>query len=640
MASSDLSISGLASGVNTADIVDKLMSIERRPLIQMQNRNLALEKKQGAWKDLNTRLLTLSYKLNDLKLQGTFSSKKAVSGDDSVVTASAAAAASNASYTVQVKQLATADSVSSTQISGFDAAKTLTSQLPGFAPGKITVGGKVVDVTTSDTLNSLVDKINKAQSNVQASVINNRLVLSSGQTGTANALSVGLGGGDYAISDGDNDDNTANSNVLTSLGVYTGTTFNNYLLQAGDAEAYINGIQVTGSSNTIAQAVTGLTITLKAVSQSVGTSGNPVQDLKGTSLQVSVDTQKTVTAVKAFVDQYNSVMSFIQDKTGYDPQTKIAGDLFGESGILQIQLSLRQMVGSAVSGLDPKYNTLAQVGVSTTSKDPTLTFNESNLTDALTNNPGAVASLFGANRTDLALNSSGATATASSETLNYSAASVITGNSGYDTWGNNGGWQSDTTALSVASPAYLDIDFGAEKSLSEILLNTINSSAMPAGQYGIKDFDLQYWDGSLWNTIKSYTGNTQAIIDTVFSTVQTQKIRINVTAANGANDAARIVQVNAYEPNMGIAVRMGDLVKNLTDYGTGTIASRQKSLDSQIKDIKDQMTGLSDRLSLREETLRNQFNAMEQAIQSIKSQGISLTNMLNSLPEPLTSSSR
>jgi len=390
---SDLSISGLASGVNTADIVDKLMSLERRPLVLMQDQKDKLQKTETAWQGLNTRLLALSTALDNLKKASTFSGKSAVVSDSAVLAVSAGSSASAGTYTIQVKKMAMADSVVANSTPGFDATKTLTSQLAGFQSGNVTIGGKVITVSDTDTLNSFADNINKAQSNIQASVINNRLVLTASQTGSANALSVGTSG-NFALADGDTDAGTTDSNVLEGLGVYTGAAFNTYLQHAGDSDSYINGIEVTSGSNTLSSAVNGLSITLKAVSQTVASTGDPVQDLKGTSVQVGVDTQTAVTAVKNFVTQYNAVMSYIEDQTGYNSTTKISGALGGDYSVVMMEQNLRQLVGSAVSGLDPQYNSLAQLGISTSGKDPTLSVDETKLTAALNANPSAVSLVF------------------------------------------------------------------------------------------------------------------------------------------------------------------------------------------------------------------------------------------------------
>ncbi len=483
--SSNFSITGLASGIDTSSIITKLMAIESQPLVQMQNTQTKLQTQHDAWRDLNTRLLNLKTTLDALQDPATFKSQTATSSDATVVTATAGTGAIGGAYDIQVAKLATADRVVAT-VAAADANQALSSQVAGFQAGEITVGGAIITVQGTDTLNNLAANINKAQSNVVATVINNKLVLTASQTGAANKLSVGTatGAGLFDISDGSTSANPK-SNVLSQLGVYnTGTsTFNQYLSTAGDAGFYINGIAGVSGSNTVTNAVNGLSITLNSVSQTVASTGIPTQDLKATTLQVTTDTKKAADAVQAFVDQYNSVMSFIDDKTSYNSATKTTGDLFGDSMVLQIQQNLRNMTGGFVAGTTPPYNTLASIGISTTGQAAALSFDQTKFTAALNSNPGAVPALFG--------------------------------------------------------------------------------------------------------TIGGTTG---------------------------------------------VAVTMSSALDSLTLYGVGLIPGRESDLDNQIRDLQHQMDSFQALLDLKQQSLTDQFNAMEQAISNFKNQGTALTNMLAQLP--------
>ncbi|MGI6450272.1 MAG: flagellar filament capping protein FliD [Desulfitobacteriia bacterium] len=81
--------------------------------------------------------------------------------------------------------------------------------------------------------------------------------------------------------------------------------------EAKDAKLIINGITaITSSSNTVTSAIPGLTLTLN-------------KEAPGTNVTVKVaaDYSEAQKAVQAFVDQYNSVMAFIQEKLKYDKDT-------------------------------------------------------------------------------------------------------------------------------------------------------------------------------------------------------------------------------------------------------------------------------------------------------------------------------
>jgi flagellar hook-associated protein 2 len=54
-----LKIGGLVSGLDTDSLIKSLMSIEKRPVVVMQKRQDDLNTQAGAWRDTNSRLLTL-----------------------------------------------------------------------------------------------------------------------------------------------------------------------------------------------------------------------------------------------------------------------------------------------------------------------------------------------------------------------------------------------------------------------------------------------------------------------------------------------------------------------------------------------------------------------------------------------------
>lgn len=101
-------VSGLSSGIDWEGMIEKLMELERRPVLMLQKRQSILEIKKNAWMDVNSRLKNLSDKLAALKETTTFLGKTAQSTDASIVGASAGTDAQPASYSVVVQQLATA----------------------------------------------------------------------------------------------------------------------------------------------------------------------------------------------------------------------------------------------------------------------------------------------------------------------------------------------------------------------------------------------------------------------------------------------------------------------------------------------------------------------------------------------------
>lgn len=359
-------ITGIMSGLNTEEIINKLMAIERRPVDLLNRQKTTLEAQKTAWQEINTKLTDLHNKLVDLKLMSTYTGKVAASSNEGVVTATASSTATPAVYSITVAQLAQAHSVASDRFTDPAAALNLS--------GTFTVEGVAVTVATTDSLNSIRDKINAANAGVTASVIDNRLVITSNTTGAASTI-------DFV------DD--ATTGVLKSLGILTATnTIKNQLVAAQDAAFTVNGLSITRSTNTVSDVISGVTLTLK------GTSATAV------TLEVKNDTQTAVNKIKAFVDSYNALMKDIATKLAYDSDTKTAGVLQGDRTLTDLQNQLRRKVSEIISTADPTLNALNLVGITTSGKEATLTVNEAKLTKVLATSPDKVALLFGASSTN------------------------------------------------------------------------------------------------------------------------------------------------------------------------------------------------------------------------------------------------
>lgn len=359
-------ITGVMSGLDTEEIINKLMAIERRPIDLLNSKKATLEKQKTAWQEINTKLADLHSKLADLKLMSTYTGKVATSSNTSVVTATASSSATSAVYSITVTQLAQAHSVASDRFADPAAALNLS--------GTFTVEGVAVTVATTDSLNSIRDKINAANAGATASVIDNRLVITSNTTGAASTI-------DFV------DD--ATTGVLKSLGILTATnTIKNQLVAAQDAAFTVNGLNITRSTNTVSDVISGVTLTLKGASATA------------VSLEVKNDTQTAVNKIKAFVDSYNALMSDIATKLDYDSDTKTAGVLQGDRSLTDLENQLRRKSSEIISTADPTLNALNLIGITTSNKESTLTVNETKLTDVLSASPDKVALLFGASSTN------------------------------------------------------------------------------------------------------------------------------------------------------------------------------------------------------------------------------------------------
>ncbi len=156
-------------------------------------------------------------------------------------------------------------------------------------------------------------------------------------------------------------------------------------------------------------------------------------------------------------------------------------------------------------------------------------------------------------RVNLALPSSGAVVTASSSYgAGYPAVSANNGDRKGSPWGGGGGWNDGTQN---AWGDWLQADFGTVKSVGEISVFTVQDNygnpaepteAMTFTQYGITDFEVQYWNGSAWQAVPggSVTGNNRVWRRFVFSPVVTNKLRVLVLGSRYGWSA--VTELEAY----------------------------------------------------------------------------------------------
>jgi hypothetical protein len=156
-------------------------------------------------------------------------------------------------------------------------------------------------------------------------------------------------------------------------------------------------------------------------------------------------------------------------------------------------------------------------------------------------------------RSNVALSTDGATATASSvfPDRNYATSGAIDGDHKGVNWENGGGWNDATYQV---WPDWLQINFNVPKIINEIRVYTLQNqpenpqeptAEMTCELYGIKDFEVQTWDGVNWVTVPggSVTGNDRVMRVFTFPEVTTTKVRVYVTG--GRSDFSRIVEVEA-----------------------------------------------------------------------------------------------
>ena len=371
MATSSISSPGIASGLDVNGIISKLMALEQIPLTKLDTKEADYNAKLTAYGSLKGALSSLQTAALALATPSTVTGKAASVSDTTVLAASASSAAAAGSYSLSVTQLATAHTVRSNTnyaaTSDTFNTGTLAITIGGCSPVNVTIDG------SNNTLAGISQAINNANAGVTATIINdgttNRLVLSSNTSGAAGAITVAAtdsgSGGSHALIDLD-----SASLVQTQA--------------ANDAQLTINGLAITRSSNTITDAIAGVTLTLAK-----GTLATP-----GTAiLKVANDTGAATAAINTFVTAYNAAVGLLKTDSGFNTTTKQAAVLTGDGTVRSLQGKLSDLVHSTVTGVAGGISTLSDIGISV-QKDGTLATDGTKLAAVLADPTKDVTSLF------------------------------------------------------------------------------------------------------------------------------------------------------------------------------------------------------------------------------------------------------
>lgn len=335
-------VGGLVTGMPTADLVEQLLAIERRPMVQMQQRKDVLSKQRDAWRDINSRLNTLRERMASLRTDKLFVSRAATASNESVLDVSAGSKAVSGSYEIEVVQLAKAHTVH------------LEPDQNGNFPDLFTVNGETINVNEDDSLADIAAQINANEDlKVTAFVVGGKLVLKSDRTGEENSITV--------------------------TGVQT-----KEVTKAQDAIVRVEGeaLEFAFSSNTIDDLLEGVTLTLKEEGTTV--------------ITIQRDFDGVVEAIKDVVAQYNSVQSFISSITAANSAEGSRGVLAGDLLAQRIQTDLRMNVMAPVGD---GFKQLMSIGIHV-DRHGTMTLDESKLRAALAEEPQMVEWLFTADDED------------------------------------------------------------------------------------------------------------------------------------------------------------------------------------------------------------------------------------------------
>ncbi|MGG0793533.1 flagellar filament capping protein FliD [Brevibacillus laterosporus] len=435
-----LRLSGIASGIDTETMIQKLMKAERSPMEKLLRKRQKEEWMRDSYREQNALLLDLNNKVSKLRLTSDFTKQKVSSSDDAKVTASITKKNSTTQYDVSNVQLAKPGTGVSVKFKVSDDIKDSSTEINSSFDFTLKGNDGSDEVTISvgekDTIESVLNKINSESSktgvkafysNTDKSIVfTSQVPPTEENTAQESAIKITTSGGGNKlnITTGEIKQNftkvdstgTPESNY-TKTGFTGAQDFKGIVKQAG--KATVNGIEFAlDSKNTLD--FDGMSFTFK---DNIGVGDKKIV------ITTAKDTESVMTAIKEFVDSYNKVIDQFNNKLTekvyrdfyplideekeamkekqidkWEEKAK-SGLLKSDSILSNVLTQMRSSFYSPVEGVEPPKNTLASIGIGPKKSDGLgskfdymengkIYLDEEKLKDALLNDQDRVIALF------------------------------------------------------------------------------------------------------------------------------------------------------------------------------------------------------------------------------------------------------
>jgi len=391
------SLQGLASGMDTSEIIKALMDVERVPYKTLETKKSTLEQQQAVFRQLNTKLVTFNLAVSEMRYESTFNKNNASTSKSGVLTASATDAASKGTYEIEVTKLAKNQVTGLTGIKFGGAADTSIEQ---YGEATFIMEGKSGKLEDRIVINLAEitgdDKSNKKAMEALVKEINSK----SSEYGAKASLINADGKGGYTLSitstTADRDVSFSFTNVKNAPEIIRDgqdpipaeTKLSGEFQAAQLAQLKVNGVEVTRGSNEIKDLIAGVTLNLTSEDK--------------TTLNVKRDTDAAVTSAENFVNAFNDVIEMINKNLAKPEEKDLTNPLQGDSLLRTIKDSLYSSFNAVISNDGTgRAGVLEQIGLSidknvTSSSQRTgkITFDKAAFTAALNENPERVAKMF------------------------------------------------------------------------------------------------------------------------------------------------------------------------------------------------------------------------------------------------------
>ena len=369
---------GMATGLETDEIITELMEIERQTIVRQQEDIQEIEEEKEVWQQINQNLVGLDNALDSLSDEDIYQEREAISGNEDVMTVNAEPGAQSAVYRdMRVDELAEANSFMAEDPvwEAFEEVETTTESLGMDDVFTISLDEEedtqtTINVDTEDSLADIRDSINQAEEGIaQARIVRGRLLIEAEETGEENAIDIEV------------EDEGILDELTFTEEEHTG---------AQDATFQIEGMEEHSSTNTGIELTDNITIDL----QSVGP-----ENEETFNIEVREDTAAFEDTINQFIESYNEMQSHLSAVT--DEEGMLQGDVTAR----RLQNSMRSAVMSTlqdVSEVNEEIFSLGEMGIEVDDGsvemgqfDGTMSIaDEQDFTDALRENMDEVQNLF------------------------------------------------------------------------------------------------------------------------------------------------------------------------------------------------------------------------------------------------------
>lgn len=371
--------SGVGSGIDFSVIRDAIISQRSVPVTRMQQKSGEYSNKVTALTQLNTALAALTSASQLLVNRDLGTGRSTTTSDAAVAVATTSGSPAMGSYDINVERLATSLAQASRSYLSTNSpilAGGATTATFSLLKGGVDQGESITIDSSNNTLAGLRDAINNANAGVTASIVDvngdgsgQQLVLKSADLGTSGRVEL---------------IETTATGTLADLNVRSLNPPDGDFSKL-NASLAVNGLTISRSTNSISDAVSGVTLSIKK------TGSTTIGVTQATDIE---------SKLRGFINAYNNVQAFVAQQYTKDAQNRPTGILAGDSTLRNVQQQLRDALNSISTTNGGTFSSLSDIGVT---KDATgnLVLETDKLNTALKDSPASVrAFLFGATESD------------------------------------------------------------------------------------------------------------------------------------------------------------------------------------------------------------------------------------------------